>query len=60
MSKLTGEAKSFVSAILLSNENDTVTVELLKERYGDTQAAVSSHYTECINLIGSIYSKGAR
>ena len=38
MSKLNGEVKTSVSGILLSNKNYAVTVELLKERYGDTQA----------------------
>ena len=61
MSKLTGEAKSSVSGILLSNENYAVTVELLKERYRDTQAVVSSHYTELINLKSALNtSKGLR
>ena len=50
MSKLTGEAKNSVSGILLSNENYQVAVELLKERYGDKQVVVTSHYTEMINL----------
>ena len=39
-----------MSGILLSNENYPVAVELLKERYGDKQAVVTSHYTELINL----------
>lgn len=50
MSKLTGEAKNSVSGILLSNENYPVAVDLLKERYGDKQVVVTSHYTELINL----------
>ena len=50
MSKLTGEAKHSVSGILLSSKNYPVAVELLKERYGDKQAVVISHYTELINL----------
>ena len=50
MSKLSGEAKNSVSGIQLSNENYQVAVELLKERYGDKQALVTSHYTELINL----------
>ena len=50
MSKLTGEAKNSVSGILLSNENYQVAVELLKERYGDKQVVVTSHYTEMVNL----------
>lgn len=43
MSKLSGEAKSSVSGILLSNENYAVAVEILKDRYGDTQVVVTSH-----------------
>ena len=50
MSKLSGEAKYSVSGIQLSNENYQVAVELLKERYGDKQAVVTSHYNELINL----------
>ena len=50
ISKLTGEAKQSVSGILLSNENYAVVVELLKERYGDAQTVVNSHYVELINL----------
>ena len=50
ISKLTGEAENSVSGIFLSNENYQVAVELLKERYGDKQAVVTSHYTEMINL----------
>ena len=50
ISKLSGEAKDSVSGIQLSNENYQVAVELLKERYGDKQAVVTSHYTELINL----------
>ena len=50
MSKLIGEAKCSVAGILLSNENYAVVVELLKERYGDTQTNVTSHYTVLINL----------
>ena len=50
MSKLSDEAKNSVSGIQLSNENYQVAVELLKKRYGDKQAVVTSHYTELINL----------
>ena len=42
-------------------KNYAVTVELLKERYGDTQAVVSSHYTEFINLKSALNTpKGLR
>ena len=49
-SKLTGEAKLAVSGILLSNENYKVAVDILKERFGDQQTVVNSHYAELINL----------
>ena len=41
---------SFSSVSPLSNENYAVVVELLKERYGDAQIVVNSHYVEPINL----------
>ena len=50
MSKLSGEVKNSVSGIELSNESYQVAVDLLKERYGDKQAVVTSHFTELINL----------
>ena len=60
-SKLIGEAKSAVSGILLSNENYSVTVTLLKERFGDVQSVVNCHYTELINITQAINSsKGLR
>ena len=60
-SKLIGEAKSAVSGILLSIENYSVTVTLLKERFGDVQSVVNCHYTELINITPAINSsKGLR
>lgn len=50
MSKLTGEARQSVSGIYLSNENYSVVVDLLKERYGDAQTVINTHYVELINL----------
>ena len=50
LSKLSGEAKHSVSGILLSNENYSVVTDLLKERYGDSQTVINSHYVELINL----------
>ena len=49
-SKLIGEAKQAVSGITLSNENYKVATNLLKERFGDQQTVVNSHYAELINL----------
>ena len=49
-SKLTGQAKQAVSDILPSNENYRVAIDLLKERFGDKQTVINSHYPELINL----------
>ena len=60
-SKLVGEAKSAVSGILLSNENYSVAVTLLRERFGDIQSVVNCHYTELINITPAMNnSKGLR
>ena len=60
-SKLMGEAKGAVSGILLSNENYSVAVALLKERFGDVQSVVYCHFTELINITPAINnSKGLR
>ena len=47
-SKLIGKAKDAVSGILLSNDNYSVAINLLKERFG--------HYTELINISPAINS----
>ena len=49
-SKLTGEAKQAVSGIFLSKQNFKVAKELLKERSGDQQTVINSHYAELMNL----------
>ena len=60
-SKLTGKAKDAVSGILLSNENYSVAVNLLKDRFGDTQSVINCHYTELINVTPAVNSsKGLR
>ena len=48
--KLTGEAKQAVSDIHLSKENYKVAKDLLKERFGDQQTVINSHYSEMMNL----------
>ena len=55
-SKLTGKAKYAVSGILLSNENYSVAVNLLKDRFGDTQSVINCHYTELINVTPAVNS----
>ena len=49
-SKLYGQAQSAISGLTLSNENYDVAINILKERFGDSQNAVNSHYVELINL----------
>ena len=48
--KLYGQAQSAISGLTLSNENYDVAVDILKERFGDIQTAVNTHYVELINL----------
>ena len=58
-SKLTGEAKLAVSGILLSNENYKVAVDILKERFGNQQTVVNSHYAELINFSSAYNTTGS-
>ena len=60
-SKLTGEAKQAVSGIYLSNDNYDITKTLLKERFGNSQSVVNSHYTQLVNMKPAVNStKGLR
>ena len=60
-SKLKAEAKQAVSGIYLSNENYDVTKTLLKERFGNSQSVVNSHYTQLVNLKPAVNTtKGLR
>ena len=60
-SKLTGKAKDAVSGILLSNENYSVAVTLLKDRFGHKQSVINCHYTGLINVPPAVKtSKGLR
>ena len=59
--KLICGARCAMSGILLSKENYRVTVEMLKERFGNIQNVVNCHYTELINIAPAINnSKGLR
>jgi hypothetical protein len=49
-SKLTGEAKAAISGLSLSHENYDVAVDIIQERFGDTQSVVNKHYMELINI----------
>ena len=49
LSKLSGKTNHSVSGILLSNENYSVATDLLKERHGDSQTVINTHYVD-LNL----------
>ena len=45
-----GDAKQAISGLRMTNENYRAAIELLKERFNDTQLLLHFHYTELINL----------
>ncbi|CAG2197218.1 unnamed protein product [Mytilus edulis] len=49
-SKLVGDAKYAISGLNVSHENYIVAVNILKERFGNTQDVIDLHYCEMINL----------
>ena len=49
-SRVIGDAKQAISGLLMTNENYRAAIELLKERFNDTQLTLHFHYTELINL----------
>ena len=48
-SKLTGDDHSAILGLTLSNENG-VTIDILKERFGNEQVIIDLHYNKMINL----------
>ena len=48
--KLTGDAKSAITGLSLSNENYSVALKILTDRFGNVQDTVDLHYTAIINL----------
>jgi len=50
LSVLSGEAKSVIAGLSLSNDNYLIAVQLLKERFGELQNVIDSHYSQLINL----------
>ena len=49
-SKVSGEAKSAILGLTLSKENYKIAVEILKDRFGNTQEVIDLHYHKLINL----------
>jgi len=48
--KLTGEARSAIAGLSLSNGNYTVAVKILQERFGDKQEVIDLLYNKLINI----------
>ncbi|XP_045158369.2 uncharacterized protein LOC123524328 [Mercenaria mercenaria] len=48
--KLYGEAKRSIAGLALSDENYTVAIEILKDRFGNIQEVIDLHYNQMINL----------
>lgn len=48
--KLTGEARSAIAGLSLTNENYSVAIKILHERFGDTQEIIDVHYKRLLNL----------
>ena len=49
-SKLDGEASRAIAGLALSNENYSVAIQILKERFGNRQDIIDLHYNKLINL----------
>ena len=48
--KVSGEARSAIQGLNLSNENYEVAIGILKERFGNEQEIIDLHYNQMINL----------
>ncbi|XP_052764085.1 uncharacterized protein LOC128206006 [Mya arenaria] len=48
--KIVGEAKRAIAGLALSNENYTVAIDILKQRFGNPQEAVDLHYKKLMNM----------
>ena len=49
-SKVTGDAQKAISGLALSNENYIIAIDILKDRFGDSQEVINLHYNQMINL----------
>jgi len=48
--QLQAEARASISGLMLSNENYTIAVEILKERYDNKQDIIDLHHSKLMNL----------
>lgn len=49
-SKVIGEARSAISGLTLSNENYIIAVDILRDRFGNSQEVIDLHYNKMITL----------
>ena len=49
-SKVIGEARSAISELTLSNENYIIAVDILRDRFGNSQEVIDLHYNKMITL----------
>lgn len=49
-SKLIGKASEAISGLSLTSGNYDEAVKILKDRFGDTQAIVNTHYTQLMEI----------
>lgn len=48
--KLTREARTVVSGLVLTNENYKIAIDILKERFRDRQEMIDLHYKQIMDL----------
>ena len=49
-SKVDGDAKRAILGLSLTNDNYKIAIQFLKERFGEPQDVIDSHYTELMKL----------
>jgi len=49
-SKVDGDAKRAILGLSLTNDNYKIAIQFLKERFGEPQHVIDSHYTELMKL----------
>ena len=50
MANIEGEAKQAIAGLRSTGSNYEIAIQMLKERFGNKQAVIDSHYTELTNL----------
>ena len=52
--KVEGKAKAAIAGLEITYDNYDVAVKILRDRFGDPQTVISSHYTKLMDLPSSI------